>query len=49
MQTGMAIFQTLMSIFMIIGPMLGTIVFQRFGIDISISIMGIAFFLSALD
>ena len=48
MQTGMAIFQTLMSIFMIIGPMLGTIVFQRFGIDISISIMGIAFFLSAL-
>ncbi|MDR3596341.1 MFS transporter [Clostridium sp.] len=48
MQTGMAIFQTLMSIFMIIGPMLGTIVFQKFGINISISIMGIAFFLSAL-
>ena len=48
MQTGMAIFQTLMSIFMIIGPMLGTIVFQKFGIDISISIMGIAFFISAL-
>ncbi len=47
MQTGMAIFQTLMSIFMIIGPMLGTIVFQKFGINIAISIMGIAFFLSA--
>jgi predicted MFS family arabinose efflux permease len=47
MQTGMAIFQTLMSIFMIIGPMLGTIVFQKFGIDISISVMGIAFLLSA--
>ena len=47
MQTGMAIFQTLMSIFMIIGPMLGTIVFQKFGIDIAISIMGIAFLLSA--
>lgn len=47
MQTGMAIFQTLLSIFMIIGPMLGTIVFQKFGIDVSISIMGIAFFLSA--
>lgn len=47
MQTGMAIFQTIMSIFMIIGPMLGTIVFQKFGIDISISIMGIAFLLSA--
>lgn len=47
MQTGMAIFQTLMAIFMIIGPMLGTIVFQKFGIDVSISIMGIAFILSA--
>ena len=47
MQTGMAIFQTLMSIFMIIGPMLGTIVFQKFGIDISISVMGVAFLLSA--
>ncbi len=47
MQTGMAIFQTLLSIFMIIGPMLGTIVFQKFGIDISISVMGIAFLLSA--
>ncbi len=47
MQTGMAIFQTLLSIFMIIGPMLGTIVFQKFGIDVSISIMGVAFFLSA--
>lgn len=47
MQTGMAIFQTLMSIFMIIGPMLGTIVFQKFGINIAIAIMGIAFFISA--
>ncbi|WP_160690872.1 MFS transporter [Clostridium sp. C2-6-12] len=47
MQTGMAIFQTLMSIFMIIGPMLGTIVFQKFGIDVSIAIMGVAFLLSA--
>jgi len=47
MQTGMAIFQTVMSIFMIIGPMLGTIVFQKFGINIAISIMGIAFLLSA--
>ncbi|OPJ65585.1 MFS transporter [Clostridium chromiireducens] len=47
MQTGMAIFQTLMAIFMIIGPALGTIVFQKFGIDISISVMGVAFLLSA--
>lgn len=47
MQTGMAIFQTVMSIFMIIGPMLGTIVFQKFGINIAIAIMGIAFLISA--
>ncbi|BCZ45046.1 MFS transporter [Clostridium gelidum] len=47
MQTGMAIFQTVMSIFMIIGPALGTIVFQKFGINIAIAIMGIAFLLSA--
>jgi predicted MFS family arabinose efflux permease len=47
MQSGMAIFQTVMSIFMIIGPALGTIVFQRFGIDIAIAIMGIAFLISA--
>lgn len=47
MQTGMAIFQTLMAIFMIIGPALGTIVFQKFGIDISILVMGVAFLLSA--
>lgn len=46
-QTGMAIFQTLMSIFMIIGPALGTIAFQKLGIDISISVMGVAFLLSA--
>lgn len=47
MQTGMAIFQTLMSIFMIIGPALGTIIFQKFGIDISIAVMGVAFLFSA--
>lgn len=48
LQAGMAIFQTLMAIFMIIGPALGTIIFQKFGINISISVMGIAFLLSAL-
>ncbi|AWK51747.1 MFS transporter [Clostridium beijerinckii] len=47
LQAGMAIFQTLMAIFMIIGPALGTIVYQKFGIDIAIAIMGIAFFFSA--
>lgn len=47
LQMGMAMFQTLMAIFMIIGPMLGTFVYQRFGINIAIGIMGVAFLLSA--
>lgn len=47
LQIGMAMFQTLMAIFMIIGPMLGTFVYQRFGINIAIGIMGVAFLLSA--
>ncbi|MHB1125841.1 MAG: MFS transporter [Bacillota bacterium] len=47
LQTGMAMFQTLMAIFMIIGPMLGAFVFQRFGINIAIAVMGVAFILSA--
>ncbi|WP_411683193.1 MFS transporter [Clostridium thailandense] len=48
LQMGMAMFQTLMAIFMIIGPMLGTFVYQRFGIDIAIGVMGVAFLLSAV-
>ncbi len=47
LQMGMAMFQTLMAIFMIIGPMLGTFVYQRFGINIAIGVMGVAFLLSA--
>jgi DHA3 family macrolide efflux protein-like MFS transporter len=47
LQMGMAMFQTLMAIFMIIGPMMGTLVYQRFGINIAIWVMGVAFLLSA--
>lgn len=47
LQSGMAMFQTIMSIFVIIGPMLGTFVYQRFGINLSIGVMGLAFLLSA--
>ncbi|AKN29992.1 MFS transporter [Clostridium carboxidivorans P7] len=47
LQMGMAMFQTLMAIFMIIGPMLGTFVYQRFGINIAIGVMAVAFLLSA--
>jgi MFS transporter, DHA3 family, macrolide efflux protein len=48
MQAGMSLFQTMMAIFMIIGPILGTFVFQQFGINISMAVVGIAFLLSAL-
>ncbi|MHB8126315.1 MAG: MFS transporter [Desulfitobacteriaceae bacterium] len=47
LQMGMAMFQTLMSIFMIIGPILGTVVYQKFGINMAIGIMGLAFLMSA--
>ncbi|HWP96310.1 MAG TPA: MFS transporter [Syntrophomonadaceae bacterium] len=47
LQTAMAIFQTSMSIFMIIGPVLGTLVYLKLGINYAITIMGLAFFLSA--
>lgn len=47
LQSAMAMFQTLIAIFIIIGPMLGTFVYQRLGINIAIGIMGLAFLLSA--
>jgi len=47
MQAGMAIFQTLVAIFMILGPAIGTMIYQSFGITISIGVTGIAFLLSA--
>lgn len=46
-QAGMSIYQTLFAVFMILGPVIGTFVFQRYGIDYSIAISGIAFLLSA--
>lgn len=48
MQAGMSIFQTMMAIFMILGPVLGTFVYQQSGIYISMGIVGIAFLLSAI-
>ena len=47
MQPVMSIYQTIFTIFMILGPILGTFVYQTFGIMISIAVMGIAFLLSA--
>lgn len=48
LQKVMAMFQSLMAIFMVIGPMIGTIVYQKYGIYVSIAIMGIMFLMSAL-
>lgn len=48
LQGVMAMFQSLNAIFMVIGPLIGTFVYQKYGIYTSISIMGIMFLLSAL-
>ncbi len=47
MQTGMSMYQTVQAVFMILGPMLGTLVYYRFGIQAAIVIVGICFLLSA--
>jgi DHA3 family macrolide efflux protein-like MFS transporter len=46
-QLGMSMYQTLFALFMILGPILGTFVYQHYGISAAIAIMGIAFLLSA--
>jgi predicted MFS family arabinose efflux permease len=46
-QMGMSMYQTIQAVFMILGPMLGTLVFFHFGIQAAILIMGICFLLSA--
>jgi Na+/melibiose symporter-like transporter len=48
LQGVMAMFQTLMAIFMVIGPIIGTYVYQQYGIEISISVMSVLFIGSAL-
>lgn len=47
-QMGMSIYQTIGAVFMILGPVLGTFVFQHFGIQASLIMTGIAFLLSAV-
>ncbi|WP_308639782.1 MFS transporter [Paenibacillus silvisoli] len=46
-QMGMSMYQTIQAVFMILGPMLGSLVFFRFGIQTAVVIMGICFVLSA--
>lgn len=47
-QQGMALFQSLVAIFMVVGPSLGIFSYHQFGIYVSIGVMGVAFLLSAL-
>lgn len=47
LQKGMSAYQTLFAVFMIFGPVVGMYVYQTYGIETAISIMGIAFLLSA--
>jgi MFS transporter, DHA3 family, macrolide efflux protein len=46
-QMGMSMYQTVFALFMILGPVLGTFVYQRFGILASVAVMGVAFICSA--
>ncbi|MFX3634187.1 MAG: MFS transporter [Candidatus Pristimantibacillus sp.] len=48
LQQAMALFQSLVGIFMVLGPSLGVFAYQQFGIEISVGVMGVAFLLSAL-
>jgi MFS transporter, DHA3 family, macrolide efflux protein len=48
LQSVMAMFQSLMAIFMVIGPVIGTLVYQKYGIYTSIGVMGAMFLLSGL-
>lgn len=48
LQAGMSLYQTLFAIFMVLGPILGTFVFQTFGMEAAMVITAVAFLLSAL-
>ncbi|MGZ9586363.1 MFS transporter [Paenibacillus marinisediminis] len=47
LQASMSIFQTMGALFMLIGPGIGTLLFQAYGITTSLVVTGIAFLLSA--
>jgi DHA3 family macrolide efflux protein-like MFS transporter len=48
LQGVMAMFQSLMAVFLVIGPAIGTFVYQQYGIDVSISLTAFIFTGSAL-
>ncbi|MFD0869337.1 MFS transporter [Paenibacillus residui] len=46
-QASMSLLQTMISVFMIVGPMLGTVVYQNLGMAAAIAMTGFSFLLSA--
>jgi len=46
-QAGMSAYQTLFAIFMVLGPIMGTFVFQQWGMEVSMIITAVAFLLAA--
>lgn len=47
MQAAISLYQTLFALFMILGPIIGTYIYQEFGIYLSIAFTGICFLLAA--
>lgn len=47
LQSGMSMYQTIMAMFMVLGPMLGTMIYYKLGINASVAIVGACFLLSA--
>ncbi|MGZ0051103.1 MFS transporter [Brevibacillus gelatini] len=47
LQAGMSAYQTLFAVFMVLGPILGTFVFQQWGMEVSMVITAVAFLASA--
>ena len=47
-QASMSMFQTVIAVFMVLGPMVGTFFYQQFGIQVCIGVMGVSFILSAI-
>ncbi|RED59128.1 MFS transporter [Cohnella phaseoli] len=47
-QSCMSLLQTITSVFMVLGPILGTLAYQQFGIEVSILTTGACFMLSAI-
>ncbi|SCW82968.1 Predicted arabinose efflux permease, MFS family [Paenibacillus tianmuensis] len=48
LQGVMAMFQSLMAVFMVVGPIIGAFVYQQFGIEVSLCVMGAMLLASAL-